>query len=112
MGTPSELYTEPKNTFVAEFIGNPTMNLIEGKLEPIDGSQVTVTIFQNSLTFPVTRVADGVSTTNVMLGFRPEDVELHSNPDEGYFTGKISLIERIGDRMQATIDGPLENYVA
>ena len=31
VGTPTEIYDRPANTFVAGFIGNPAMNLIEGK---------------------------------------------------------------------------------
>ena len=32
VGSPSEIYETPSNTFVASFIGSPAMNLITGKL--------------------------------------------------------------------------------
>jgi multiple sugar transport system ATP-binding protein len=33
MGTPTEIYDRPANTFVASFIGNPAMNLLEGRMQ-------------------------------------------------------------------------------
>ncbi|MEL7117514.1 MAG: ATP-binding cassette domain-containing protein, partial [Pseudomonadota bacterium] len=33
VGTPTEIYDNPANTFVASFIGNPAMNLIEGEMK-------------------------------------------------------------------------------
>ncbi|MEQ8922510.1 MAG: ABC transporter ATP-binding protein, partial [Roseovarius sp.] len=33
IGTPDQIYNDPANTFVANFIGSPPMNLIEGRLE-------------------------------------------------------------------------------
>ena len=33
IGKPMEIYDRPANNFIAGFIGNPAMNLIEGKIE-------------------------------------------------------------------------------
>ena len=33
LGTPDEIYNKPKNLYVADFIGSPSMNFIEGHLE-------------------------------------------------------------------------------
>ena len=40
VGTPAELYDRPANLFVAEFIGSPAMNLIDGKLVRQNGTVV------------------------------------------------------------------------
>src|SRR5208282_5153332 len=37
VGTPSELYNSPVNLFVADFMGSPAMNLLEGKVTRADG---------------------------------------------------------------------------
>ena len=37
-GTPIELYAQPKNAFVARFLGAPPMNLLAGRLERRDGA--------------------------------------------------------------------------
>ena len=40
VGTPREVYNNPKNRFVAGFIGSPSMNFLEGEIR--DGKSVTV----------------------------------------------------------------------
>ncbi|HDM75760.1 MAG TPA: ABC transporter ATP-binding protein, partial [Deltaproteobacteria bacterium] len=40
VGTPTELYDEPVNIFVASFIGTPPMNLISGRIEKKDSSYI------------------------------------------------------------------------
>ena len=37
VGTPLELYNKPANIFVAGFIGSPRMNLLPGRIGPVDG---------------------------------------------------------------------------
>jgi hypothetical protein len=65
MGTPTEIYDRPANTFVAGFIGNPAMNLLSGVLR--DG------VFEGeSVRVPGLRGPDGPVT----LGFRAEDASL------------------------------------
>lgn len=44
-------------------------------------------------------------SSDVSVGVRSESLRLDRN-GAGYFNGNISLIERPGDRMQATVDGP------
>lgn len=106
IGTPDELYTEPENMFVAEFIGNPSMNFIPGELVSIDDSNATVSVPNQTLEIPIQPVGDTTATEGITVGFRPETVELDPSGEEGYFTGIVTLVERIGDRMQATVDGP------
>lgn len=68
VGSPSEIYENPSNTFVAGFIGSPAMNLVKGSL--------------NNGTFNT----DGISikglskdkNEDVILGFRAEDAKLLS----------------------------------
>ncbi len=66
VGTPSEVFERPVNTFVAGFIGSPPMNLIEavvttGKARLADGIEVPLP--------PDARVSEGLP---IVLGFRPE----------------------------------------
>jgi multiple sugar transport system ATP-binding protein len=65
--TPHVLYTEPRDLFVAGFIGSPSMNLVEAAIE---GGNVRFGQF--SLPLPaVGRPADGP----IVLGIRPESFE-------------------------------------
>ncbi|QQA43519.1 ABC transporter ATP-binding protein [Pelagovum pacificum] len=64
VGTPLELYDTPANTFVAEFIGSPAMNLIDGRIE---GGRF-VTPGGDVVELAGRHVAEGP----VRLGVRPE----------------------------------------
>jgi len=72
-GTPQEIYTNPKNTFVARAVGSPPMNLIEGKIS--GGEAIT----SEGLKLPLAAQA-GATTDNRLLtfGVRPEDLVLES----------------------------------
>ncbi|WP_420324542.1 ABC transporter ATP-binding protein [Mameliella sp.] len=90
VGTPTDIYDNPANTFVASFIGSPAMNLVEGRLENgvFEGDGIRVE-----------GLAAGPSG-NVTLGFRAEDAEIV----EG--TGEISApmysIELLGEASMIT----------
>lgn len=69
MGSPLELYDRPQNTFVAGFIGSPSMNFINGKMGP-DGFRTT-----DGLLLPtVSHQADAT-----VYGIRPEHLALDPN---------------------------------
>ena len=71
VGSPTEIYDRPANSFVAGFIGNPAMNLIEGDLQ--DGTFTTANMTIKGLTGP---------NGPVMLGFRAEDASIASTSAE------------------------------
>jgi multiple sugar transport system ATP-binding protein len=72
-GTPEELYTAPRNLFVAGFIGSPAMNLV-----PAD-------------------VIDGAGPSRI-AGFRPEHVELGAVVGDAVrSTGRVEVREYLGD---------------
>jgi multiple sugar transport system ATP-binding protein len=76
---PQQLYDHPANLFVAEFIGSPSMNLVEAGLERRNGGMVA-SFGEHRLTLdarafdtrPDLRSYDG---RRVILGIRPEDLE-------------------------------------
>jgi len=66
LDTPEAVYSKPANTFVASFIGTPSMNLIEGKNE---NGKFSSDLFNLDLTETVSS-----------LGFRPESVTVGDGP--------------------------------
>ena len=82
LGTPTEIYDRPANTFVASFIGSPAMNLIEGTIT--DG-----TFRAEGLAVP----AQGAGP--VTLGFRAEDVRV--SPEPAQLTAPVYSMELLGD---------------
>jgi sn-glycerol 3-phosphate transport system ATP-binding protein len=89
VGAPMELYRRPETTYVAAFIGAPTMNLVEGRLD------ATGARFERGavvVDLPVARPA--LAGRPVTLGVRPED--LHPAGDDAAFRVPVRLVERLG----------------
>jgi multiple sugar transport system ATP-binding protein len=105
-GTPDELYSEPKNVFVAGFIGNPSMNFLKGDVTAVDDDSLSMTVEDTQFDFLASIVGDIATDTEAVVGFRPESVDVYADTDRGDLTGDLSLVERIGDRVLATIDRP------
>jgi len=80
LGTPEELYEHPANTFVAQFIGSPAMNMVP------------------------TAVL-GVGGTGQLAGFRPEHVRLGGNghSGSGSLEASVEVVEYLGDEQLAHV---------
>ena len=93
LATPAEIYNNPANLFVAQFIGSPPMNVVHGSL---NGGQ----FITNGVAIPtgVTGQAD-----QAIMGVRPEDCSIASS-GEGTLSGKIYTNELIGDHALVTVD--------
>ncbi|BDY31870.1 ABC transporter ATP-binding protein [Mycolicibacterium mageritense] len=76
-GTPDEVFDDPANLFVAQFVGEPQINVLPGVARVADG-RTTVEIGSGSgaLDTAVTGVADG---TRITVGIRPQDCALRTD---------------------------------
>ena len=88
-GTPDDIYNNPNNIFVAEFIGNPKMNIFKVDTEDIINKN-TFRLFNNEIKFENFNFENGL-----YLGIRPEDISLEKKSE---FSVKINvdLIENLG----------------
>jgi len=96
VGSPTDIYDRPANTFVASFIGNPAMNLIEG------------TLAGGTFQAANTQIGGlGVGKGAVTLGFRAEDAQVVA--EGGQINAPIYTMELLGDATMVTvrIDGTL-----
>ncbi|MEE3355545.1 MAG: TOBE domain-containing protein, partial [Candidatus Weimeria sp.] len=95
--SPQVLYSQPKNLFVAGFIGSPQMNFLDAKITA-NGNQVTATVGDAKLAVPADKakalIDGGYDGKTVVLGIRPEDIY---DPENG--TADIEL----GNSIDATI---------
>jgi multiple sugar transport system ATP-binding protein len=81
---PRRIYHEPATRFVAEFIGRPAMNIIEGE---ISGG-----VFKaDKLEIPVTGQADGP----VAMGIRPEQIVFREGPTDETLSFELDVLELI-----------------
>ncbi len=91
IGTPTDIYVRPANTFVARFVGSPAMNLIEGRVEAAGDSLA----FRGVVELPAGKAA-GLSPGPATLGLRPEHVEIVGAGQPDAVAAKVDLIERVG----------------
>ena len=89
VGSPTEIYEEPANAFVASFIGNPAMNLMVGQVQ--DG------VFQTENTRIPVAAANGPTT----LGFRAEDASVVESG--GQIDAPIYTLELLGDATMVSV---------
>lgn len=88
---PQNLYLEPENLFVAKFMGNPIINLIDMKK---DGNVLKSKDFNIDLNLlNKDRFKGELTEENYIVGIRPEYFELSTNP---LFTVDVESIELIG----------------
>jgi len=73
--TPAEVYRMPANLFVADFIGNPKINLLEATATPAEGGT-----HLKFATFEIARVPMRASGA-VVAAIRPEDIRISLEPD-------------------------------
>jgi len=90
MGTPDDIYDRPVNTFVADFIGSPAINFLDGTVHRGGGS-LTVRVGDQSL--PLADDVDVADGHEVTVGIRPLDMEL--DPDSPV-KGSLEAIENTG----------------
>jgi multiple sugar transport system ATP-binding protein len=83
--TPLNIYNHPANLFVAEFVGSPSMNFIEGKIE-------RGVFVSEEITLPVNR-PDG----DITLGIRPEHVHVLTQPHDGAIPASVYVTELMGN---------------
>ncbi|MDS0294980.1 ABC transporter ATP-binding protein [Halogeometricum luteum] len=102
IGSPYEVFNEPVNQFVAEFIGSPSVNTIESRLSRSSGGFV----LENDLfSLPLdaelpAAVTDGEPVT---FAIRPQYIHV-AQPGEELFSGTVKLVEPQGDRDTVYLD--------
>ncbi|MBA5728653.1 ABC transporter ATP-binding protein [Aerococcaceae bacterium INB8] len=97
--TPANLYFNPANVFVAEFIGSPQMNMLEGRLVK-EASDVFFTTTDKKIHLSqelVDRIHVDFQGQEVLLGIRPENIHYQATAeDENTVTVLAKNVEQIG----------------
>ncbi|WP_224815185.1 ABC transporter ATP-binding protein [Hasllibacter sp. MH4015] len=91
VGTPTDIYDNPANTFVAGFIGSPAMNLMEG--EVTDGTFRGDNVEVSGLS---------AAAGKVTLGFRAEDASV-TGAGQGAINAPVYSMELLGDATMVTL---------
>jgi multiple sugar transport system ATP-binding protein len=88
--TPKNMYTNPKNKFVAEFLGNPPINFIEGRFD-----KDTKVIKLGNTEFSIDGKDEEIDKEILSIGIRPEDLII-TDKEEANFEITIKSLQTMG----------------
>lgn len=104
-GTPQDIYDRPATVFVAEFIGSPAMNFVEGSWSGAGLSHAGTAL---PLSPAQQQLLAQPSSPRLLYGLRPEDLAL---ADEG-LPGTLAIVEPTGPETYLTLDTALGRLTA
>jgi multiple sugar transport system ATP-binding protein len=84
--TPLNIYNRPANRFVAEFVGSPSMNFIDGKIE---SSRFVSDSVEIRVQHP--------DTDQITIGIRPEHIHVLTEPQNGAIPANVYVTELMGN---------------
>ncbi|MEM3913532.1 MAG: ABC transporter ATP-binding protein [Desulfurococcaceae archaeon] len=98
IGEPKELYLKPLNLFVAGFIGSPPMNFFDASFIAKNG-QYVLDAGDFTLNLPMEigeLIEKKAKTTELVIGIRPEHMDIVEKPDENSIKAEVYVIEPLG----------------
>ena len=102
-GAPMDLYQNPANKFVAGFLGAPSMNFLDVRVEAVNGQQARLSspalaeFVASTACHPGVRAGD-----EAQLGLRPREVEIVRQ--DGELSGSVAISERLGNETVIEVD--------
>jgi len=101
VGEPHEVYANPRNLFVAKFIGSPGMNFLDCRLESQNGGAALKmdadgAVLEAPAELQRILSAQSPEKRELILGMRPEDVILSDSRKPNTLSGEIYVEERMG----------------
>jgi multiple sugar transport system ATP-binding protein len=115
--TPYNLYHNPRNLFVAGFIGSPSMNFFDGKLVESEG-RIAVEILGQQLPLPssITEPFRGHIGKRVVIGIRPEDIHDAEYQPSGItpslIQANVDVVEQMGNEMILYLEDGGKSFIA
>ncbi|MCY3732904.1 MAG: ABC transporter ATP-binding protein, partial [Chloroflexi bacterium] len=104
LGTPEDVYRRPANRFVATFVGEPPMNIVQAS---VNGGRVAIGDYALERVPPADLAAIEAAASSaggtVDVGVRPDDFRL-GGPDEPGIAGRIRIRENLGDTTLLAVD--------
>ena len=100
VGTPHDVFFAPRNAFVANFVGTPTMNMLHGTVQAGGSGAFNVSLPGFELTLPhrFATALEAMQDARVIWGIRPEAIKLVAEKDGNCVSGKVELVEALGSR--------------
>jgi multiple sugar transport system ATP-binding protein len=102
VGEPHDVYANPKNLFVAKFIGSPGMNFLDCQVTSSDAGEIALKMAADAALLRIPPEMQklfkdkNLESKELVLGVRPEDVLLSTNKKENHLAGEIYVKEKMG----------------
>jgi multiple sugar transport system ATP-binding protein len=98
--SPMVIFERPRNMFVADFIGTPSINFLPAKTEDQGGRLCAcVGSWQIQLQEQLSVVVKEKNVSDIILGIRPEHLTIERNPTTQNGLAQITVIEPVGSEM-------------
>ena len=104
VGSPAEVFDQPANIFVADFIGTPSINLIEGKIAVEEEKQV---FRGENFILPLPLDSAFESDQRIVYGLRPQHIKVLTESTESHphiIEAELLLSETTGTETQFSFD--------
>jgi ABC-type sugar transport system ATPase subunit len=102
--TPEEIYNQPANRFVAGFIGSPPMNFIDCTfIEEGGKAYLDAGPFRLDVTKLAGAIKANASSSELILGIRPEHIKVNDEGREGSIKATIQVTEPLGSKIIITL---------
>ena len=107
VGTPTQVWAEPENAFVAQAFGKPRINMISGGLVGGDDGGARFVSTDGAVDIPVPSV-EAPAGESVQLGLRPRTGVLHLGagdppPGKVHLRGVVYVLEHLGRQTEVTV---------
>src|SRR5688500_5469014 len=118
LDTPFNLYHNPYNVFVAGFIGSPSMNFFDAKLESGPSDTLTIDTGVFKLNVPPSKAAPFRTHIGreVIVGVRPEDMhDMEYQPPgitPAQIEANVEVVEQMGNEMIIYLEEGGKNFIA
>ena len=106
VGSPLDIYDKPANSFVASFIGSPSMNFIDGLVVERDGT-VALSVTEGAH-WPLPESARAHVGRSVQLGIRPEHITVGTDGVHA----KVNIIEPTGSDTHLQLQAGAQSIIA
>jgi ABC-type sugar transport system ATPase subunit len=106
VGTADDVYDRPANLFVADFVGEPRMNLLPGRARNLNGDRLEILLSAASRIILPGQLAEGGTEREVTLGTRPQDIRLERPDAEGVLPATVFAFEPLQEVGRLTLELP------
>jgi multiple sugar transport system ATP-binding protein len=115
--TPFNLYHNPRNLFVAGFIGSPAMNFFDATLKADDGTlSADTSAFKITIPANLADIYRDHAGQKVILGIRPEDIHDMDYQPPGITPAKVDanvdVVEQMGNEMVVYLEAEGKTFIS